>query len=54
MGDEQPGSKDTLGKDIEDGVGNDLSVNTNLARAIGKTPDTVCLLVNTFQKGDWV
>jgi hypothetical protein len=40
VGDEQPGTEDTLGENIQDGIGNDLAINTNLAGAIGKTPDT--------------
>ena len=40
MGDEEPGTKDTLGKDVKDGIGNNLAINTNPARTICKTPDT--------------
>lgn len=45
VGDQEPGTKDTLGKNVEDGVGNDLTINTNLTSTVGKTPDTSCLLV---------
>lgn len=45
VGDQEPGTKDTLGQNVEDGVGNDLTVNTNLTSTVGKTPDTSCLLV---------
>jgi hypothetical protein len=41
VSDQQPGTKDTLGQDIQDGVGNDLAIDTNPAGAIGKTPDTI-------------
>lgn len=42
---EEPGTKDSLGENIEDGVGNDLSVNADLAGTVGNTPDTVAALV---------
>jgi hypothetical protein len=38
---EEPKTEDGLGKDIKNSVGNDLSVNAGLARAVGNTPDTV-------------
>lgn len=38
---EEPGTEDSLGKDIENCVGNNLSVNTDLAGAVGNTPDTM-------------
>jgi hypothetical protein len=37
---QEPGTEDTLGKDIEHGVGDDLSVDADLASTIGDTPDT--------------
>lgn len=40
MGQQQPEAKDGLGKDIQDGVSNDLAVHIHLASAIGDTPDT--------------
>jgi hypothetical protein len=40
VGDQQPGTEDTLGKNVQNGISDDLAVNTNLACAIGKTPDT--------------
>lgn len=40
VGNQEPGTKDTLGQDVEDGVGNNLAVNANPASTIGKTPDT--------------
>jgi hypothetical protein len=39
VGEEQPSTKDRLGKQIEDGVGNDLLVNGHLAGAVGDTPN---------------
>jgi len=39
VGEEQPGTKDRLGEQIEDGVGNDFLVNGHLARAVGNTPN---------------
>lgn len=41
MGEEEPEAEDGLGEDIENGVGNDLSININLAGAVGNTPDAV-------------
>ena len=40
VGEEQPSTEDRLGEQVEDGVGNDLLVNSHLAGAIGNTPDT--------------
>jgi hypothetical protein len=37
---QEPGTEDTLGKDIKDGVGDDLSVDTDLASTVGNTPHT--------------
>jgi hypothetical protein len=42
VSDQQPGTEDTLGQDVQDGVSNDLAIDTNPAGAIGKTPDTDC------------
>lgn len=39
MCEQEPETKDGLGKDIQDGVSNDLSVNAPLASAITNTPD---------------
>jgi hypothetical protein len=39
VGNQEPGTKDTLGQDVEDGVGNNLAVNANPASTVGKTPD---------------
>lgn len=41
MGEEEPESENGLGKDIEDGVCNDLGVNVDVARSIGDTPDAI-------------
>ena len=38
---EEPGTEDSLGQNVENGVGNDLSVNADLAGTVGNTPDTV-------------
>lgn len=40
VGEKKPSAEDTLGKDIQNSVGDDLLVNGHLARAIGDTPDT--------------
>lgn len=41
VGEEKPQTEDGLGEDVKDGVGNNLGVNRELARAIGDAPDTV-------------
>lgn len=43
----EPGTEDSLGKDIEDSVGDDLAIDTDLAGTVGNTPDTVFLLAST-------
>jgi len=40
VSEQEPGTENGLGKDVEDGVGNDLLVNVHDARTIGDTPDT--------------
>lgn len=44
VGEEQPSTEDGLGEQIEDGVGNDLLVNSHLAGAICNTPDARVML----------
>jgi len=39
VGEEQPGTEDWLGEDVEDSVGDDLAVNVGNAGAISDTPD---------------
>ena len=41
MGDQKPDTEDGLGEDVKNSVGNDLSVNGQLARAISDAPNTV-------------
>jgi hypothetical protein len=40
VGDDQPSTEDGLSKDIEDGVGNDLAINTNTTGTVSKAPNT--------------
>lgn len=40
VGDDQPSTEDGLSKDVEDGVGDDLAINTNTAGTVSKAPDT--------------
>jgi hypothetical protein len=42
VGDQEPCTEDTLGKDVKDSVGDDLAVNTNDAGTISQTPNAVC------------
>ena len=39
MSEEQPEAKDRLGKDVKDGIGNNLSIDARNARSISNTPD---------------
>ena len=43
MGEQEPGTEDGLGENVENGVGNDLAIETNLAGAIGETPDATAV-----------
>ena len=40
VGKQQPQTEDWLGENVEDGVGNDLTVDIDVARAVSDTPDT--------------
>ena len=40
MSDQEPGTEDTLREDIQDGIGDDFTINADLARTVGETPDT--------------
>lgn len=40
VGDDQPSTEDGLSKNIKDGVGHDLAINTNTAGTVGEAPDT--------------
>jgi hypothetical protein len=42
---QEPCTEDTLGKDVEHGVGDDLGVDADLASTVGNTPDTSSRLV---------
>jgi hypothetical protein len=46
MGNKEPCTKDWLGKDIKDSVGNDLLVNSGDAGSVSDAPDAVRKLVN--------
>jgi len=39
VGEQKPCTEDRLGKDIKDGVGDDLLIDTDLAGAVSNTPD---------------
>lgn len=39
MSEKEPKSEDRLGENIEHSIGDDLSVNINVTRSIGNTPD---------------
>ena len=41
VGKEEPCTKDWLGKDVQDGISNDLLVDVHVARTISDTPDAV-------------
>lgn len=40
VGAEENGSKDGLGEDVEDGVGDDLGADADLASSVGNAPNT--------------
>lgn len=42
VGDDQPSTENGLSKNIEDGVGDDLAINTNTAGTVSEAPDTGC------------
>ena len=42
MGDNQPSTEDGLSEHIEDGVGNNLAIDTDTASAISEAPNTEC------------
>ena len=50
VGEEKPESKDRLGKDIQDGVGNDLGVNRSAVSTLGESPDAVRMLVDAKRR----
>ena len=41
MSEQEPEAKDWLGQDVEDSVGDDLTIDTDGAGAVCKTPDAV-------------
>ena len=51
MCEEKPEAEHWLGEDIENSVGNDLSINIDLAGAVGNTPDTVQSQLSSCSKG---
>lgn len=50
MAEKKPETEDGLGQDVENSVGNDLSINGGLARTVGKTPDTIKMLVSVISR----
>ena len=48
---EEPESEDGLGEDIEDGVADDLAVDTDVSGSIGNTPDASDMLVDVSMTG---
>lgn len=40
VGQEEPKTKDWLGKDVKDGVSNDLGIDRGRAGSVSNTPDT--------------
>jgi hypothetical protein len=40
VGEQQPSTEDGLSKNIKDGVGNDLAIDTNAAGTVSEAPDT--------------
>lgn len=50
VGQKEPQAEDWLGEDIENSVSDDLTVDGDVAGAVGDTPDTVTI-VSMFQLG---
>ena len=46
MREEEPGTEDWLGKDVEDSIGDDFLVDIHVAGAVGDTPDARSLVSN--------
>ena len=42
VSDDQPGTEDGLSKNIKDGVGNNLAIDTNLTGTVSEAPNTRC------------
>lgn len=45
VSDDQPGAEDGLSKDIKDGVGDDLAIDTDATGTVSETPNAAVLLV---------
>lgn len=41
MSEQEPEAEDRLGENVEDGVGDDLAIDADVAGPIGDAPDTV-------------
>lgn len=41
VGEQEPEAKDSLGEDVQNGVGDNLGIDANVAGAIRNTPDTI-------------
>lgn len=39
VGEQQPGTEDWLGQNVQDGVGDNLLIDVHLAATVGNTPD---------------
>jgi hypothetical protein len=50
VGNKEPGAEDGLSEDIENSVGDDLSIDASLARTVGNTPDTRKALVTRRER----
>jgi hypothetical protein len=50
VGNKEPGAEDGLCEDIENSVGDDLSIDASLARTVGNTPDTRKALVTRRER----
>ena len=50
VGEQEPGSEDRLGKDVQDSIGDDLLVDAHVAGAVGDTPDAVDGVSNVLLK----
>ena len=51
VSEQEPGTEDRLGKDVEDGIGDDLLIDIHVAGAVSDTPDAAKKVSGLFMPG---
>ena len=51
MGEQEPETEDGLGKNVEDGIAENLTIDTDVSGSIGNTPDTSDMLEDVSAMG---